>query len=380
MPDVSVVMPSLDEEGTIGACIEKVKRVFTEQHIDGEIIIADNSSDRTPEIARALGAIVITPEQRGYGNAYRAGLAHATGEYIVIGDADGTYDFSEIQKFLQPLLEGKADLVMGNRFGGIIMKGAMPRLHQYIGNPFLTKILNRLFRIKISDAHCGMRSFTRAAYERMALRTGGMEFASEMVVEAAKQRLRIAEVPINYYPRSAPSKLHSIRDGWRHIRFMMLYRPEPFLFFPGALVFLLGVLLSLTILIRGNVGTSHMHSLIFSSILVIIGFQTVATGIIMKAYAAVQGIAEKEGWIKKLLDYHSLEKELALGIGLLLIGFALGLKVIGTWISTGFGSLSEITTAMLAMVLAAIGIQTIFTAIFLSVLILREGEPSEIPD
>ncbi|MGC9445401.1 MAG: glycosyltransferase family 2 protein, partial [Candidatus Methanospirareceae archaeon] len=266
------------------------------------------------------------------------------------------------------------DLVMGNRFGGTIYKGAMPWLHQYIGNPFLTKLLNWLFRIKISDAHCGMRSFTRAAYERMALRTGGMEFASEMVVEAAKQKLRIAEVPINYYPRSAPSKLHSIRDGWRHIRFMMLYKPEPFLFFPGALVFLLGVLLSLTVLLRGNVGASHMHSLIFSSILVIIGFQTVATGIILKAYAAVQGIAKKQGWIKKLLDYHSLEMELALGIGLLLAGFALGLKVIGTWISTGFGALSEITTAMLAMVLAAVGIQTIFTAIFLSVLMLKEGE------
>ncbi|MBN1762910.1 MAG: glycosyltransferase family 2 protein [Methanomicrobia archaeon] len=372
MPDVSVVMPSMNEEGTIGVCIEKVLRVFAEQQLDGEIIVADNSTDSTPEIARSLGAIVITPEQRGYGNAYLAGLAHATGKYIVIGDADGTYDFAELPKFLQPLLEDKADLVMGNRFGGTIYKGAMPRLHQYIGNPFLTKLLSWLFKIKISDAHCGMRSFTREAYEQMKLRTGGMEFASEMVVEAAKQKLLIAEVPINYYARNAPSKLHSFRDGWRHIRFMMLYRPEPFLFFPGALVFLLGVLLSLTILLRGNVETSHMHSLIFSSILVIIGFQTVATGIIMKAYAAVQGIAEKEGWIKKLLDYHSLEKELALGIGLLLLGLTFGLKVIGTWVNTGFGSLSEITTAVLAMVLAAVGIQTIFTAIFLSVLMLRE--------
>jgi len=374
MPEVSVVMPSMNEEGTIGACIEKVRGVFAEQQLDGEIIVADNSTDRTPEIARSLGAIVITPEQRGYGNAYQAGLAQATGGYIVIGDADGTYDFAELGNFLQPLRNGEADLVMGNRFGGTIFRGAMPTLHQYIGNPLLTKLLSWLFKIRISDAHCGMRSFTKEAYDRMALRTGGMEFASEMVVEAAKQKLRIEEVPINYYPRSAPSKLHSIRDGWRHVRFMMLYKPEPFLFFPGALVFLLGVLLSLTILLRGNVGTSHMHSLIFSSILVLIGFQTVATGIIMKAYAAVQGLAEKDGLIKKLLDYHSLEKELAFGIGLLVVGLALGLMVVGTWISTGFGSLSEIRTAVLAMVLAAIGIQTIFTAIFLSVLMLREEE------
>lgn len=373
MPEISVVMPSMNEEGTIGGCIEKIKRVFDEQHIDGEIIVADNSTDKTPEIASSFGATVITPNKRGYGNAYLAGLSYANGDFIVIGDADGTYDFLELQKFLEPLMNGQADFVMGNRFGGTILKDAMPKLHQYIGNPLLTKILSWLFKIKIADAHCGMRSFTKDAYEKMNVRTGGMEFASEMIVEAARKNLRIKEVPINYYPRSTPSKLHSFRDGWRHVRFMMLYKPEPFLFVPGVLVFLLGVLLSLTILLRGHVETSHMHSLIFSSILAIIGFQTIATGVYLKAYAAVQGLCEKEGFIKKLLDYHSLEKELILGATLLLVGLAIGINVVLTWISTGFGSLSEIRNAVIAMVLAAIGIQTIFTGIFLSVLLLEKS-------
>ena len=373
MPEVSVVIPSLDEEGTIGRCIEKVKKVFNENHIDGEIIVADNSTDKTAEIAKSLGATVITPEKRGYGNAYLAGLSCAKGDFIVIADSDGTYNLSEIPKFLAPLIKGDADFVIGNRFGGNILKGAMPWHHRYIGNPILTEILNWLFRTKISDAHCGFRAFTREAYEKMNLRTSGMEFASEMVVEAARENLRIKEVPITYYPRIAPSKLHSFSDGWRHLRFMMLYKPVPFLFVPGVLVFLLGLLLSLTILLRGNVETSHMHSLVFGSILVIIGFQTIATGIYMKAYAAVHGLCGKEGFIKKLLDYHSLEKELILGAALLLLGLALGIKVLLTWISLGFGSLSEIESAVIAMVLAAIGIQTMLMAIFLSVLLLEKG-------
>jgi len=373
LPEVSVVMPSLNEEVTIRGCIEQVIKVFNENHINGEIIVADNSTDKTAEIAKSLGAIVITPEKKGYGNAYLAGLQYTKGDFIVIADSDGTYDFEEMPKFLTPLIKGDADFVIGNRFGGKILKDAMPWLHRYLGNPILTKILNRLFKIGISDAHCGMRAFTKAAYEKMDLRTGGMEFASEMIVEAARKSLRIKEVPITYYPRSTPSKLHSFSDGWRHLRFMMLYKPVPFLFIPGLLVFLLGVLLSLAILLLGNVETSHLHSLIFSSILAIIGFQTLATGIYMKAYAAVHGLCEREGFIKKLLDYHSLEKELIGGAVLLLLGLVLGIKVLFKWINLGFGSLSEIENAVIAMLLAAIGIQTIFSAIFLSVLLLEEG-------
>ena len=374
MPEVSVLTPSLNEERTIGRCIEKIKKVFNENHIDGEIIVADNSTDKTAEIAKSLGAIVITPEKKGYGNAYLAGLQYAKGDFIVIADSDGTYDLSEIPKFLEPLTKGDADLVIGNRLGGNILRNAMPWHHRYIGNPILTRILNLSFKIEISDAHCGMRAFTKEAYEKMDLRTGGMEFASEMIIEAARKKLEIKEVPITYYPRISPSKLHPFSDGWRHLRFMMLYKPVPFLFVPGVLVFLLGLLLSLTILIQGDVETNHLHSLIFGSILTIIGFQTIATGVYMKAYAAVHGLCEKEGFIKKLLDYHSLEKELILGVALLLGGLIMGIEVLLTWINVGFGSLSEIESAVIAMVLVAIGIQTMFMAIFLSVLLLKEGD------
>ena len=371
---VSLVTPSMDEEDTIGICIDKAVTVFNKLDVNWEIIVADSSSDRTPDIAASKGAKVITSEKLGYGNAYLAGLSYAKGDFIVITDSDGTYDFEEMPKFLEPLIKGDADFVIGNRLGGDILKNAMPWHHRYIGNPILTKILNRLFEIGISDAHCGMRAFTKEAYGKMDLRTGGMEFASEMIIEAARKNLKIKEVPITYYPRISPSKLHSFSDGWRHLRFMMLYKPVPFLFVPGVLVFLLGVLLSLTILLQGNVETSHLHSLIFGSILIIIGFQTIATGIYMKAYAAVQGLCEREGFIKKLLDYHSLEKEMIIGAALLLIGLVLGIRVLLTWINVGFGSLSEIETAVIAMLLAAIGIQTIFSAIFLSVLLLGEGD------
>ena len=373
MSEVSVVIPSLNEEKTIGRCIERIKKAFNENYVDSEIIVTDNSTDKTPIIAEELGAKVITPDKKGYGSAYLYGFKHASGKYIVIGDADNTYDFFEIPKLLEPLKNGVADFVVGSRFKGEIKKGAMSWLHRYIGNPGLTSVLNFLFKTKYSDTHSGMRAISRDALDKLELKTSGMEFASEMMIEAARKNLRIKEVPITYYPRSSPSKLHSFNDGWRHLRFMMLYKPIPFLFVPGVLVFLLGLLLSLTILLRGSVETSHMHSLILGSILTIIGFQTIATGIYMKAYAAVQGLCEREGFIKKLLDYHSLEKEMIIGAAMLLLGLALGLKVVFMWINAGFGSLSEIGSAVMAMLLAAIGIQTIFMAIFLSVLLLKEG-------
>lgn len=371
---VSLVIPSMDEEGTIGSCIDKAVAVFNELCVKWEIIVADSSSDRTPEIAASKGAKIITPKKLGYGSAYLAGLSYAKGDFIVIADSDGTYDLSEMRNFLDPLIKGEADFVIGNRLGGDIRKNAMPLLHRYIGNPLLTKILNRLFKIEISDAHCGMRAFTKEAYEKLNLKTGGMEFASEMIVEAARKNLKIKEVPITYYPRITPSKLHSFSDGWRHLRFMMLYKPVPFLFVPGVLVFLLGLLLSLTILIRGDVETYHLHSLIFGSILTIIGFQAITMGIYMRAYAVVHGLSERGRFTKKLLDYHSLEKEIFIGAALLVTGLAMGLKVVLAWINVGFGSLSEIESAVIAMLLAAIGIQTIFTAIFLSVLLLEEGD------
>lgn len=377
MPEVSVVMPSKNEEEAIGICIEKVKKVFNENHIDGEIIVADSSTDKTADIARSLGAKVITPSKMGYGNAYLEGLSAAEGEYIVIADADNTYDLSEIPGFIEPLKKGEADFVMGNRLGGEIKRGAMSGLHRYIGNPVLTKILNLLFKTNISDAHCGMRAFTREAYEKINLKTGGMEFASEMIMEAARKNLKIQEVPITYYPRSGSSKLDSFSDGWRHMRFMMLYNPTPFFVIPGVLLFAFGLILTLTLLIRGNVVETNLHSLILGSILAIIGFQTIVMGIYTKVYGIVHGVTEAKGFIKIFLDYHSLEKELFLGIALFLLGLVMGIRVLLIWVHLGYGTLSEVGSAVLALITASIGIMLIFSALFVSMLLLDMKRDSE---
>ncbi|MDD3565719.1 MAG: glycosyltransferase family 2 protein, partial [Methanothrix sp.] len=226
---VSLVIPAMDEEETIGECIRRARAVFEEMGIEGEVIVADSSGDATPEIAISLGAEVVRPEKLGYGNAYLAGFARARGRYIVMMDGDLTYDPADMPGFIRLLESGRADFVIGTRLKGQIEEGAMPALHRYLGNPLLTGILNLLFGAGISDAHSGMRAMTREALDRLHLRAGGMEFASEMVIEASRKGLSIEEVPITYHPRRGASKLRSFTDGWRHLRFMILYRPGPFL-------------------------------------------------------------------------------------------------------------------------------------------------------
>ena len=370
MPELSVVMPSMNEEQTIKICIQKARSVFDNYGIEGEIIVVDNSSDRTAEIASSMGAKVIR-SVKGYGKAYMTGLSHAKGDYIAIADADNTYDLLELPKFLDPLMSGDADFVIGSRLKGTIKKGAMPWLHQHIGNPFLTWLLKRLFNIPISDAHCGMRAFTKEALGKMNIKSHGMEMASEMIIEAADKGLKIKEVPITYYVRDAPSKLRSFQDGWRHIRFMMLYRPVPFLVVPGVFVFLLGMLLTATIMLKENIEDNRMHSLILGSMLLLIGSQTISTGIYMKAYGFVHGMYKSDsGFIKKLLDYHSLERDLVVGALMVVTGIFIGFRVVSTWVQSGYGQIFEIGSAVLAMLFGAIGLQIIFTSIFLSVLML----------
>jgi len=370
MPSLSIVMPSMNEEETIRICIQKAQTIFKKYDIEGEIIIADNSSDKTAEIAASMGAKVIGPI-KGYGNAYLKGLAEARGDYIAIADADNTYDLLELDKFLDPLMAGEADFIMGSRLKGEIKKGAMPWLHQYIGNPLLTGMLNILFKTKISDAHCGMRAFTKEALEKMNLKTHGMELASEMIIEAARCGLRIKEVPITYYSRKAPSKLRSFQDGWRHVRFMMLYRPVPFLYLPGAFVFILGFLITASLLLTESAAYNRLHSFILGSMLLIIGGQILATGGYMKTYGLIHGMYRDDRKGKKLLSYHSLEKELLGGSLILGSGLVIGLKVTYTWISSGYGSLEEVESAVISMVLAAVGLQLIFSAIFVSVMLLE---------
>jgi len=370
--EVSVILPALDEEQTIGDCIRKIQSVFHDDNISGEIIVADASSDRTPEIAADLGALVIRPEKSGYGNAYLAGFAVAQGRYIIMGDADNTYDFSEIPRLIAQLRTG-ADFVIGSRFKGTIHAGAMTPLHRYIGNPLLTWMINFIFHTRFSDTHSGFRAITREALDRLPLKTGGMEFASEMLVMASKEHLNIAEVPIDYYPRKAPSKLHSFADGWRHIRFVLLMKPLPFIAIPGFLFFVVGLLLMGFFALEGDVESSHLHTFILGAILVMGGMQVIFTGFLMKTYSVIHGYENKAGIIVGLMQYSNLEKFLLLGAALFVAGVLFGLNIIINWVAVGFGFLSEISMAITSLVLIVSGIQVFLFAVFQSMMLLNEN-------
>ena len=370
--DVSVILPSLDEERTIGECITKIQKVFHDNAITGEIIVADSSSDQTGTIAASLGARVIRPEKSGYGNAYLTAFKHARGRYIVMGDADNTYDFLEIPKLLGPLKNG-ADFVIGSRFKGTIHQGSMDGLHRYIGNPFLTWMLNFFFHTHYSDTHSGFRAITREALDRLPLTTGGMEFASEMLVMASKERLRIEEVPISYYPRLTPSKLHSFADGWRHIRFVLLMKPLPFIAVPGFLFSLIGFFLMTFFYIQGDIESSHLHTFILGAIMVIGGVQFVLSGFLMKTYSVIHGYEKKQGFIEFLMKYHNLEIFLVLGFFSIVAGILFGLNIFLRWVSMSFGFLSEISTAVISLVLIVSGIQIFLFAVFQSMMLLNEN-------
>lgn len=373
-PIVSVVIPCMNEETTIGTCIKKALSVLKKEGIRGEIIVSDSSTDNSREIARNLGAIIVIPKEKGYGNAYLEGIRQAKGKYLILSDADDTYDLNEILKLLVPLITNSADLVMGNRLQGRIMKNSMPWLHRYIGNPVLTTVLNTLFGTHIHDSHSGIRAITRKAYDELNLQSEGMEFASEMIIETARKRLRIMEIPITYYPRLTPSKLHSWGDGWRHLRFMMLYNPTPFFYIPGILLFIFGIAMTIGLSERSNTQIIRVHSFILGSIITIIGTQIIATGGYMNIYGIVQGKIDRKGLTAKVMDYHSLETGLVVGIILFVSGMILGSSVVYNWISSGFGSLSEIRNAVVSMVLIATGVQIALFALIVSVFVLSKKE------
>jgi len=374
VPLVSLVIPAMDEEETIGECIRRARAVFEEMGIEGEVIVADSSGDETPEIARSLGAEVVRPEKLGYGNAYLAGFSRARGRYIVIMDGDLTYDPLEIPEFIRVLESGRADLVIGTRLKGRIEEGAMPALHRYLGNPLLTGILNLLFGAGISDAHSGMRAITREALDRLHLRARGMEFASEMLIEASRKGLSIEEIPITYHRRRGTSKLRSFTDGWRHLRFMILYRPGPFLLGPGAVALLLGLALTLFVLMQEPSRDLRAHSLILGSMLLIMGYQTLLSGFYIAAFGKAYGVEDPGRLARILTSYHSLEKELLAGLAFLGGGVVLGLDVVLRWMEAGYGSIQEMQESVMAMILVVIGVQTIFSAVFISLLLLNSGE------
>jgi glycosyltransferase involved in cell wall biosynthesis len=375
--DVSVVIPCLNEAETIATCIRKAKRSMERDGLRGEVIVVDNgSSDQTDLIAAEEGARVISETRRGYGNAYLAGFTAARGRFIVMADGDDTYDFDLVGQFVQPL-EAGADLVMGSRLKGTIHKGAMPALHRYIGNPILTGLLNLMYRSGVSDAHCGMRAFRREALERLDLRMPGMEFASEMVIRASKAGLRIEEIPIEYHPRRGESKLKSFRDGWRHLRFLLVHSPTHLFLVPGVTLFAIGLLGMLAVLVNLSFfGRAwDLHAMIAAAMATIAGAQVVGLGLGARAYG-VHHLGERDRLFERFDGRLRLEHGLLAGGGIFLAGLAIAAVVLITWIGRGFGALGEERLAILSLTLIVVGMQVVFTSFLLSIVGLRRRSES----
>jgi glycosyltransferase involved in cell wall biosynthesis len=370
-PLVSVVIPCLNEAETIEECVTRAMKALRDNDIPGEVIVADNGSDDgSPELATEAGGRVVHEPRRGYGSAYLAGFAAARGEYIVMADADLTYDFAEIPHFVEQLDAG-AQLVMGDRMDNI-HPGAMPWLHRYVGNPILTGVLNLFFRTGVSDAHCGMRGFRRDILPTLDLRTTGMEFASEMVIRASKEKLDIREFPIEYHPRGGESKLSSFRDGWRHLRFLLVHSPTWLFVIPGAAMAALGGLIALLVVARIDVfGRSwDLHTMIAGCLALIIGVQVLALGLAAHAYGKYF-MGERDPWFDRMRARFKLEHGLLLGGLVALAGIVLGGVILGIWIDKDFGTLSEERLAVLAATLIIVGLQIFFSSFLLSILGLR---------
>ena len=370
-PEVSVIMPCLNEAATVATCIGKARAALAAAGLDGEVVVADNgSADGSPALAAAAGARVVSAPVRGYGAAYLAGLDAARGTYLVLGDADDTYDFGAVPEFVAALKAGD-DVVLGSRFRGRILPGAMPWLHRYVGNPVLSGILSLFFGARISDAHCGLRAMTRAALERMRLRSTGMEFASEMVAVALRHGLRVAEIPITYYPRGGESKLRSFRDGWRHLRFMLLLSPTPLFLVPGVLAGLLG-LLGLFALLPGPVHVGSLmfdyHFMFVASALAILGVQLVFLGLAAKTYASAALPERRDPWVDFLDRRFTLERGLLVGLSLAAAGLGINAWILSAWLAAGRGQLFAVRPALLGLSLIVIGAQIVFGSFFISVL------------
>jgi glycosyltransferase involved in cell wall biosynthesis len=367
---VSVVIPCLNEAETIAECVTQARRVLEEAALAGEVIVVDNgSTDGSGDLARRAGAKVVGEPRRGYGSAYLAGLDVAQGDYIVMVDADLTYDFGEIPKFVSELENG-AQVVIGNRMQNI-EPGAMPLLSR-LGNPMLSGFLNVLHRTNVHDAHCGMRALRRDVVPVLNLRTVGMEFASEMVIRATREHLDVREVPIVLHPRVGTSKLSPFRDGWRHLRLILVYNPTFLFIVPGTVMFLAGFIIALLVFLEVPLfGRSLLvHSLIFGCLLILIGVQAIGLGLCARAFG-VYFIGEQDHLFQRLRAKLRLEHGLALALCVLIAGLALIGVVIGKWAAHGFGRLSEERLAILAFTVIAVGAQIFFTSFLVSIIGLR---------
>ncbi len=394
--ELSIVVPCLNEELAIQACIDQIQKTLRRYSMHAEVIFINNgSTDRSEDILQANAASfkelrVLHEPNVGYGSAYLAGLKEARGEYIFMADCDGTYDFRDIPRFLEKLKGSKlagdghtasvtaghagADLVVGNRFAKRPQKGAMPWLHQYIGNPLLSSLVKLFFKVRIHDIHCGARAIRRSAFEQITLYTRGMEFASEMIIKCAKQGMRIEEIPITYGMRMGASKLNSFSDGWRHLRFILLYSPLVLFLLPGALLFLLGAA-SMAVLYFGSPHVFglqlYVHPMFLSSLLMIVGYMLILFAGFARTYA-ITHLGDKDSFIEPLYRKITIEKAGLAGIALSLIGGSIYIFIFAKWIRSGFGSLNEIKNGVVALTLITLGIQTFFSAFMFSILGIKE--------
>ncbi len=374
--EVSIVMPCLNEAETLASCIQSAQRALESAALRGEVIVADNgSTDGSVVIAKELGARVVEVSRRGYGNALIGGIEAAEGDFVVMGDADASYDFGAIGPFLERLRAGD-DLVVGNRFLGGIAPGAMPWSHRWVGNPVLTRIGRIFFHAPVGDMHCGLRAFRKDAFLRMHLRATGMEFASEMVIKASLKGMRISEVPVKLRPdgRSRPPHLRTWRDGWRHLRFMLLFSPRWLFLYPGLALFAAGVLLS-GVLLPGPVRVGgvrlDIHTLLVAGFLALLGYQLVLFAVFTKIFAIREGFHPPHPLLERIFKYVTLEVGLAAGALTALAGVVALIVAVVSWQSVGFGNLDPSLTmreVIPAVVLLALGTQTVFASFFISIL------------
>jgi glycosyltransferase involved in cell wall biosynthesis len=380
--ELSVVIPCLNEADTLEACIRKAQQALHEHAIPGEVIVADNGSvDASRDIARRLGARVIDVPSRGYGAALMGGIAAAKGRFVIMGDADDSYDFREIPGFVHKLRQG-FELVQGCRLpagGGRVMPGAMPVLHRWLGNPLFSALARRMFGTTVHDVYCGLRGFQKTLYERLDQRCTGMEFATEMIIKASVRGARITEVPITLHPdgrRAHAAHLRTFRDGWRTLRFFLMYSPRWLFTIPGLLLVALG-LVGYAIALPGlsiHGVNFDAHTLLFASLAVLLGYQSVLFALFAKTFAVSEGLMPEDPALARFFSLVTLERGLLVGAGALLLGVALLLAAVDQWRVAGFGALDYARTMRLVIpgtTLTALGFQTVLASFFLSILRLR---------
>lgn len=378
--ELTIVIPCLNESETIGVCIQKANVFLNNNRIKGEVIVADNgSSDESGSIANSLGAIVVTIDDKGYGNALRGGIGAARGKYIIMGDADDSYDFSDLMPFIVKLREGY-DLVMGNRFEGGISPGAMPWKHRYFGNPVLTAIGKMFFNSPANDFHCGLRGFTKKAYEKMQLVTSGMEFASEMVIKASLMEMKITEVPtfLSKDGRSRAPHLKSWRDGWRHLRFILIYSPKWLFYFPGIFLMVLGIIIISLILLTGGIkiGTAVMstYSALYGMVMIVVGYQGLLFSNFANDFAVNTGLKIGLGYQRKgECRKYSLEKGVVFGSALFIIGLVVTFYALIEWSKTPYGEYANkgLTLVIPAATLMIVGAQSVLASFFSGLLNIK---------